>query len=90
MAATLEDEALASLAALKAKRESLDTARREHGRAYVRYLRDARRAGWSWMRIGRSIDLSDVAVRRHWDRNRHSADRMGRTTDATPPDTSAL
>ena len=90
MAATREDEALASLRELQSEREKLDIARRQHGRAYLRYLRDARAAGWSWMRIGRSIGLSDVAVRRHWDRNRHSAGRMGRTTDATPTDAQAL
>lgn len=58
-------------------REALEECQERHQRAYLRYLRDARRAGWSWERIAQTLELSDVAVRRYWERNRQRADRSG-------------
>jgi len=80
MAASSEEEAKASLRLAIESRAVLDRAQAEHDRHYLRFLRDARRAEWSWYRIGKALGLSEVAVRRHWQRNRHRADRTGRTT----------
>lgn len=82
MAASLDEEALVSLGLARLSRDAAAKAQGQAARDHLRFLRDARRAGWSWPRIGKAIGLSEVAVRRYWQRNRHRADRMGRSQDA--------
>ncbi len=77
MAVSREETALESLKLAIAAREELERVQAHHGRHHLRFLRDARAAGWSWTRIGDSLGLSEVAVRRYWERNRHAADRIG-------------
>lgn len=64
------DEAVKARAALL---EATET----HTSAYVRYVRDALDAGWSWKRIAAGIEISEAAVRRFWIGNRQRAGRLG-------------
>lgn len=77
MAASLDQAAVGALADALDKRERRDAADAEYADAYLRFLRDARAAGWSWRRIGDGLGISDRAAERYWDRNRMRAGRLG-------------
>lgn len=62
--------------ALVAARKTLAEAQKEHSDSYVRYVRDALAAGWSWARIAKEIEISPSAIRRYWKANRHRAGRL--------------
>lgn len=54
-----------------------DAARQASHIARLRYIRDAREAGWSWPRIGEGLGLTDTAVRNYWRDHRMEAGRLG-------------
>lgn len=43
----------------------------------LRYIRDAKAAGWSWARIGGSVGLTGAWARTYWKRHGMAASRMG-------------
>lgn len=77
MAATLDRQAEASLAAALDARENLLAAQQRNRDERVRFLRDGKAAGWGWARMARAMDLSDAALRRFWREHRMTATRLG-------------
>lgn len=76
MAASLDQTAVASLgAALDALREKVKVDS-DFADAKLRFIRDGRRASWSWSRIGKALGVSANAVRRYWNDHRQRADRL--------------
>lgn len=83
MAASHDQTASLALADALAKRERKEAVEREYADAYLRFLRDARAAGWSWSRIGDALGISDRAAEKYWTRNRLRAGRLGDVGTAT-------
>lgn len=77
MAASLDQAAVGALADALSKRERKDAADAEFADAYLRFLRDARAAGWSWRRIGDGLGITDDAAERYWNKHKMRAGRLG-------------
>lgn len=77
MAASLDQSAVNALNDALRKRSARAVAESEADDAYVRYLRDARAAGWTWKRIGGELGITSRAAEKHWKRNRMRAGRLG-------------
>lgn len=76
MAASTDEAALVSLFAASNASRTLESAQRAHHEARLRYLRDARAAGWSWPRIADGLGLTATAVRRYWSTHRMEVGRL--------------
>jgi hypothetical protein len=50
--------------------------KQEYADCYLRYVRDALQAGWSWRRIGEGLGISEQAVKRYWEAHRQRAGRL--------------
>lgn len=59
-----------------AHQRTLDDAVRSHARAKLRFIRDARTAGWSWQRIGDGLGLTDRGASQYWSDHRMEAGRL--------------
>jgi predicted transcriptional regulator len=77
MAASLEKTAQDSLSGLVVASEILLHAKRADREARLRFLRDAREAGWNWKRIANALGVTEAAVRKYWKANRMAAGRIG-------------
>lgn len=77
MAASLDQAATLALNVALMERETKAAADREYADAYLRFLRDARAAGWSWARIGLGVGRTPKACEGYWKRNRMRAGRLG-------------
>jgi hypothetical protein len=77
MAALLDQQAEDRARDVLAAKDTLDEARLGYRDAYVRYIRDALKAGWSWRRIGKGVGMTDTGARRFWDKHRTVASRIG-------------
>lgn len=87
MSARADQAAIVALTAVVEKREALAVATQEHADAYLRFLRDAQAAGWSWNRMGRNLGLTGRACEQYWKRNRLRAGRLGDAQAAGTPRT---
>ena len=79
MSASADRKANRSLHRAQRSRVVMQAAEATHRDDYLRYVRDARSAAWSYERIGEGLAISGVAVRRFWTRHRY---RAGRLADA--------
>ena len=70
MSATRADPVADSLAAARAAYDGIDRARAEHRLAVSQFIHEARRAEWTWDRIGRALEVSGNGARRFYERNR--------------------
>lgn len=77
MSALLDQVARTALADALKKREAKERAEEEFSDSYVRFLRDARAAGWSWVRTGDALGLTGRACELYWKRNHMRAGRLG-------------
>jgi hypothetical protein len=77
VAASLDQAAVNALNDALRKRAARSMADSTYADAYLRFLRDARAAGWSWPRIGRGLGLTAKAVEMYWKRNGMRAGRLG-------------
>lgn len=68
---------MVALGAVLHERERKAAADSEYADAYLRFLRDARAAGWSWARIGLGVERTPKACEGYWKRNRMRAGRLG-------------
>ena len=84
MSASADTTANSSLAEALVAREKKVVALAEYAEAYLRYLRDARTASWSWERIGAGLGIDPSAARRYWEGHRHEAGRIGTGTPRKP------
>ncbi len=76
MTALQDETAKISLRAAEDARYACNEAKRIYADCYLRYIRDALAASWSWRRIGEGLGVSEQAVRRYWTANRQRAGRL--------------
>lgn len=77
MSAESDQLAEVSLDDVRRRREHLDDMEEQHARAKLRFIRNARAAGWSWERIGNGLGLTDRGASSYWANHRMEASRMG-------------
>lgn len=77
MSAGKDQKAEERLSELAGHRTHLVNALREHHRARLRFVREARSAGWPWSRIGDALDLTDRGAASWWKNHRMEASRLG-------------
>lgn len=77
MAASLDTQAELNLTLARSAQIRAEIAQRRHHEARLRFIRDARAAGWGWTRIGDSLDLTDRGAAHYWENYRMEASRLG-------------
>ena len=76
MSAAQDANAKISLGRALEARSQRELALADFADQYLRYIRDALQAGWSWRRIGEGLNISEQAVKRYWQTHRQRAGRL--------------
>jgi hypothetical protein len=77
MSVALDRQAEESLATANSTAAAMRVIEGDWREARLRFIRDAKAAGWSWARMARALEISDAAVRRFWRDHRMSSSRLG-------------